>query len=284
MAAYRIEGITGRMAIHHITGDIHYLAIALPRNRTVLTIHDCATLDRLRGWRLRIFRAFWFTWPMRRAAVVTTISESSRAELRRHVGPLADGVRVVPDCVDPNLSPAPKNFHSEKPTCLQVGTGWNKNVERVAQALDGSGCRLKIVGELTEKQRSTLANLSLDWIELGRISDEDLREAYRCCDFLIFASLYEGFGLPILEAQATGRPVITSDRGAMLEVAGEGAIFVDPESAESIRSAVLRILSSAKERERLVMGGFVNVRRYSASAIAQRYSDIYGELVCRVSQ
>ena len=76
---------------------------------------------------------------------------------------------------------------------------------------------------------------------LGRLTDGELVEAYRRCDMVVFASLYEGFGLPILEAQAMGRPVITSNFRAMREAAGDGALLVDPYSVEAIRDAVLRI-------------------------------------------
>jgi len=152
-------------------------------------------------------------------------------------------------------------------------------VERVMEAVEGTGCRLEIVGELREEQRrghgltrikgrispggctdrtgqerSVLGDPSTRNAplkekateqtshgrvrELGRLTDAELVEAYRRCDMVVFASLYEGFGLPILEAQAMGRPVITSNFGAMREAAGDGALLVDPYSVESIRDAV----------------------------------------------
>jgi glycosyltransferase involved in cell wall biosynthesis len=95
---------------------------------------------------------------------------------------------------------------------------------------------------------------------------------------VVFASLYEGFGLPILEAQATGRPVITSNFGAMKEAAGEGALFVDPYSVESIRSAILRIKNEPQLREELVRKGRENVARFRPEAIARQYAEIYRSL------
>ena len=302
--------------VHHIVGDAHYLAFGLPPEKTVLTIHDCGTLNRLTGLKRAILKYFWFTGPMRRAAVVTTISQASKDELRKWVGPLADKVVVVPDCVFEDFAYDPKPFNEESPVVLQVGTKWNKNVERVMEAVAGTGCRLEVVGELKEEQRRGhgLARMDADRVraasptglegnaravgptalaagppneketeqegqsrfrELGRLTDEELVEAYRRCDMVVFASLYEGFGLPILEAQAMGRPVITSNFGAMREAAGDGALLVDPYSVESIRDAVLRVKNEPGLRAELVRKGLENAERFRPEAVAARYGELY---------
>lgn len=265
--------------LHHVVGDAHYLAFGLPGSQTVLTVHDCAALNRLSGWKREILRYFWFTGPMRRAAVVTTISQTTKDELLRWVSNLADKVVVIPNCVRSEFTPDPKAFSSEAPVVLQVGTGWNKNVERVAEALQGTPCQLEIVGELDATQRAAIIATSVSYRELGRLSDEDLVQAYRRCDLLIFASLYEGFGLPILEAQATGRPVITSNCSSMPEAAGEGALFVDPESVESIHQAVRRILDEPGLRGSLIERGFRNVAGFHPQAIAARYAAVYESMM-----
>jgi glycosyltransferase involved in cell wall biosynthesis len=247
---------------------------------------------------------------MRRAAVVMTISQTSKDELRKWVGPLADKVVVVPDCVFGEFSYDPKSFNQRSPLVLQIGTKWNKNVERVIEAVKGTGCRLEIVGELSEEQKASHGNfshgltritedlfragdtgpksspqqkqsnqpLSTTVKELGRLTDEELVQAYRRCDMVVFASLYEGFGLPILEAQATGRPVITSNFGAMKEAAGEGALLADPYSVEAIRGAVLRIKNEPALREELVRKGRENVNRFRPEAVAMKYAEIYRKL------
>jgi glycosyltransferase involved in cell wall biosynthesis len=115
--------------------------------------------------------------------------------------------------------------------------------------------------------------------ELGQISHDAVVEAYRRCDFVIFASLYEGFGLPILEAQATGRPVITSNRSSMPEVAGEGALFVDPESVVSIRSAVDSLLHDEGLRISLIEKGYQNVKRFHPNVIAAKYAAVYERIL-----
>ena len=293
--------------VHHIVGDSHYLAFGLPPEKTVLTIHDCGTLNRLSGLRRALLKYFWFTGPMRRAAVITTISQASKDELRKWVGPLADKVEVVPDCVFGDFVYDPKPFNEQCPVVLQVGTKWNKNVERVLEAVAGTGCRLEVVGELSNRQKEkaghgltrmtedlfqaggTGPKSSPQWTqghqpfltkvkELGRLTDEELVQAYQRCDMVVFASLYEGFGLPILEAQATGRPVITSNFGAMKEAAGEGALFVDPYSVEAIRDAVLHVKNEPALREELVRKGREYALRFRAEAIAMKYAEIYRNL------
>jgi glycosyltransferase involved in cell wall biosynthesis len=95
---------------------------------------------------------------------------------------------------------------------------------------------------------------------------------------VVFASLYEGFGLPILEAQAMGRPVITSNFGAMREAAGDGALLVDPYSVEAIRAAILRVKNEPGLREDLIAKGLRNAANFSADAVAMKYAQIYRNL------
>ena len=130
------------------------MAFGLPPEKTVLTIHDCGALNRLTGWKRALLKYFWFTGPMRRAAVVTTISQASKEELRKWVGALADKVVVVPDCVFEEFAYDPKPFDEECPVVLQVGTKWNKNVERVMEAVEGTGVRLEVVGKTSKDQKT----------------------------------------------------------------------------------------------------------------------------------
>lgn len=267
-----------RADVHHIVGDSHYLAFGLPPARTVLTIHDCAALNRLNGPSRALLKYFWFAGPMRRAAVVTAISQVSKDELRRWVGPLADKVAVVPDCVFDDFEYVPKRFDAKRPVVLQIGTKPNKNFERVAEAVATTGCQLQVVGDLEPAQRSLCAKLGLPYCALGVVSDEALTQAFRRCDMVVFASLYEGFGLPVLEGQATGRPVITSNLSSLPEVAGDGALLVDPFSVEEIRRAILRVAKEPELRTSLVEKGLDNVKRFRPHAIAARYAEIYRQV------
>ena len=100
-------------------------------------------------------------------------------------------------------------------------------------------------------------------------------DAYKRCDMLCFPSFYEGFGLPIIEAQAIGRPVITSNFGAMKEVAGDGALLVCPDNIDEIQQAIEQIIIDEELRKKLVEKGLNNVERYKAENVVERYVEVY---------
>lgn len=102
-----------------------------------------------------------------------------------------------------------------------------------------------------------------------------MQRAYAASDLLLFASTLEGFGMPILEAQTVGRPVVTSNLSSMPWVAGDAAVLVDPYSVESIRQGVRQVIGDRALRERLIQKGFENVRRFDAEYVAQEYVRIY---------
>jgi glycosyltransferase involved in cell wall biosynthesis len=265
--------------INHITGDVHYLALALEGRRTLLTIHDCVSLDRLRGLKRAIFRWLWYVLPVRHVAMVSVVSESARRELLRHTNCDASKVRTIHNCVGEEFVPVPKTFNESEPLLLQVGTGATKNIERVIPALAGLRCRLKIVGKLTAEQLRLVKDCNIRYTSLPQATDAELLQSYRECDLVLFASTYEGFGLPIVEANATGRPVVTSHLLSMPEVAGEAACLVDPFDCASIRSSVLRIMRDAGYRSSLIEAGFENVKRFTPKRIAAQYAALYEEIM-----
>jgi len=110
------------------------------------------------------------------------------------------------------------------------------------------------------------------------IHDDEIVREYLNADMLVFVSTYEGFGLPILEGQAAGRPVITSCLSPMKEVAGGGACLVDPYSIVDIREGVLRVIHDSQYRAMLIQAGFDNVRAYSPKNVARQYSSLYEAL------
>ncbi|HTL54118.1 MAG TPA: glycosyltransferase family 1 protein [Candidatus Limnocylindrales bacterium] len=283
------RGIAGRLAnlldaarstatVNHIVGDVHYLALAVPGARTLLTIHDCISLERLRGLKRKLFSWFWFILPVRRAAMVSVVSESARKELLRHVWCDPRKVRVIRNCVGSEFTPFAKPFNKYNPTFLQVGTRPNKNLSRVIAALHGLRCHLKIIGPLNQEHRRCLADYCIEHSNLPHATPAELLQAYREADVVVFVSTYEGFGLPILEGQATGRPVITSTIFSMPEVAGPAACFVDPFEISSIRSGIKRLLTDAEYRRMLVAAGFQNVNRFAPEIIAPEYAAVYEQI------
>ncbi|NOR80232.1 MAG: glycosyltransferase [Methyloprofundus sp.] len=264
--------------INHITGDVHFLSFLMQRSRTVLTIHDCVTLERLSGLRYWVYFFFWYWLPVRRSAVVTVISQSTKKELDKHLNTSRLSIEIIPNCVSTEFQPSAKPFNTHCPNILQIGTSENKNLLRITKALAGIPCTLVIVGELSENQRNSLQNNKINFINHIGIDREQLVKLYQQSDIVMFASLYEGFGLPILEANAIGRPVITSNIYSMPGVAGNAACYVNPYQVKEINTAVKRIINDSAYRTLLIENGFQNVENYRPEVIAEKYAQLYRKL------
>jgi len=274
-----------RGQVNHVTGEVHFLVLGLPSDRTILTVHDCGNLHRLKGWRLFVLRVLWFTWPLRRVRLVTTISEATRRELIDMAGISPDRVRLVYNCVSPDFRPVPKEFNQDCPRILLLGTAPNKNLERMAEALAGINSSVELIGRPSPDQTAVFAKHNVGLIVRGGVSNEQIVEAYQRCDLLLFASTYEGFGLPIIEAQAVGRPVVTSNCSSMAEVAADSACLVDPFDVSSIRAGVQRVIGDPVFRAELVRRGFENQSRFSAAEVAAQYAALYREVAgARINQ
>lgn len=260
----------------HITGDLNFLALALPGERLVITFHDLRSLQRLVGWRRGVFRKLWVEWPARRAARIAVVSAHSRDELLREC-PRLDPLKVVVihNCLTEEPDPNPAPFPSGRPRVLLVGTRPHKNLRRILSALGPMEVEVTVVGPLPETDRTLAESLGLRLQTMAAINDAAMRDQYRRADLVLFVPTYEGFGLPILEAQAMGRPLVTSDRLPMSEVAGEGACLADPESVDQIRTQAQRLISDAAYRQQVVDAGYRNLGRFSPEVAAAGYAALY---------
>jgi glycosyltransferase involved in cell wall biosynthesis len=266
--------------VNHITGDAYYLALGLRSRRTVLTIHDCVSLRRLTGWRKWVIHWLWYRLPTWRAGVITVISEEAKRELLSYVHIPEERIRTIPNCVGDEFQPAPRPEWPERPLLLHIGSTPNKNLTRVSQAIRALPVRLRIVGNPEDCELRLLEECGIDYSLASNITDQQMVEEYRSCDAVVLASTYEGFGLPIVEAQAIGRPILTSDLPPMSDIAGDTACLVNPYNVESIRCGVVRLLQNSAYREALVERGFLNVKKYRAENVAGQYASLYEEL-CR---
>jgi len=261
--------------INHVLGDVHFLTLLLDPRRTILTIHDCVALERLAGLKRWVYWLFWCWLAEKRCSAIVVVSTATRDQVLAHLRCDPAKVRLIYNHLSSEFQPTPQRLPVPKPRLLHMGTTPNKNLERHVAALRGLDCELVVIGVLTPAQRDLLDASGLAVKSLVDLSREEILEQYRRCDVLLFASTYEGFGLPIVEAQATGRPVVTSRLWSMPEVAGEGACLVDPYDVASIRAGIDRILGDAAYREHLVTKGFENVRRFDLATIAAQYAALY---------
>ena len=265
--------------VNHVTGDTNFTALLLDGRRTVLTNHDCGYLNRGHGLRRLLLKKIWLDWPVRRVAAVTTVSSHARDEIVRFTGCDPARVHVIPNAASPEFTPAPLEFNDRRPRILHLGTAPNKNLPRLIEALAGWSCVLVIVGRIGGDAIRELNDAKIDFENYVDLSTPALVEQYRACDIVSFVSLYEGFGVPIVEAQAVGRPLVTSNRSPMDEVAGPRACLVDPTDVRAIRSAMERIAADAAYRRTLVDAGFENVKRFSSQTIADKYFGVYQQVL-----
>ena len=208
--------------VNHIVGDIQYVAMGLTGNRTVLRFSTRTSnrLYALRGLRRLLLKWVYFSLPLRRCRFVTVISESTRTQLVTLFPFVAHKTIMVPCCLPDGFQPVSRRLNVECPRVLQVGTGSHKNLERAAYALVGMNCIFHVVGRLNREQHTLLTRLNIRLENTWDLTDRDILKAYERADIVLFVSLSEGFGMPVIEANAIGRPVITSNISPMKDVAG----------------------------------------------------------------
>jgi glycosyltransferase involved in cell wall biosynthesis len=277
-AAYRGRR---RRAVNHVTGDVHILTFGLPPASTILTIHDCGVLHRRMGLRLKFLRWLWFSLPAKRSRIIVADSLATRDDLAAMVGVPKTKVRVIPACVSEEFTMQPiagTDGNIARWRILMLGTAPNKNLERMADSLSGFPCTVELVGNPSVAQAAAFRRNEVELIVLGDLGNAEIIAAYGRCDMVLFASTHEGFGLPILEAQAVGRPVVTANCSSMPEVAADAACLVNPFDPKSIRDGVERVIGDVKYREHLIAMGFRNIERFRPEQIARQYAALYREI------
>jgi glycosyltransferase involved in cell wall biosynthesis len=266
------------LALRRLRPDLVHFQYVLPpalRAPGVVTVHDLSferdptvmgQLDRL------TFRAL-VPRSVRRAARVLTVSERSKRDLVDLYGTDPEKVVVTPNGVDPVFSPGPNGGSGGY--LLYVGAiQARKDPLGALAAADAAGLRLVVVGP--EREPALARELERGGAELrGYLDTPQLADAYREAAALVLPSRYEGFGLPVLEAMASGTPVVCSEDGALREVAGDAAVYA---TRAGLADAVKRALA---ERPRLAAAGLERARRYTWAETARRTLDVYREVLGR---
>ena len=273
----------------HSLGYVSPLAARCPQ---VVTVHDVNYLGH-KGRRTAIGRRafqFFVEQTVKRADRVITVSEFSRCEIVKHMSVSPDKVTVVHSAgreaanglVDES-TPSEVVRDVSRPYILAFSSlSAHKNIPRLISAFSRISSSvphsLILVGHLPEKSsvRTEIETAGDDRIHFtGYLPNSDVDALMRGASLFAFPSLYEGFGLPILDAQHAGVPVACSSAGALPEVAGKGAVFFDPLSVDDIANALKRCLLDMDLRLSLVAQGYENARQFSWDRTARETLDVY---------
>jgi glycosyltransferase involved in cell wall biosynthesis len=269
-AAFRREA-----DVNHITGEVHFLNLLMKKENVILTVLDCGVMPRKKGLARKIVKWLYLTAPVNRSKYVTAISEVTKQEIIGYTNCNPDKIHVIPVAIDPLYIPFPKAFNKNKPCILHIGTGFNKNLLRLIESIEGINCRLSIIGKLSDEHLKALKENNIEYENEYNISNERLFEKYKECDIVAFVSTFEGFGMPIVEGNAVERAVVTSNVSSMPEVAADAACLVDPYDVRSIKGGILKVIEDDIYREKLISNGKLNRLRFDADAVAAMYHDLY---------
>jgi glycosyltransferase involved in cell wall biosynthesis len=266
----------------------------------VVTIHDCIHLmfpQYLPNRMALLYARFFMWWATRRARRVLTVSEASKRDILRFCRIPAEKVTVIPNAIDDRFRVAPpddeverirERFQLHEPFVLYVGNVKpHKNLERLIQAvhhLHENGydqLKLLVIGSdiskyATLRRAIHTYNLHRYVRFLGFVPDRTLNILYRLTSVFAFPSLYEGFGLPPLEAMACGAPVVTSNTSSLPEVVGDAAVLVDPTDARAIAEGLAHVLADPNLRADLRRRGVAHAQSFSWAEGAKAVRRIYG--------
>lgn len=293
--ALRREGVTLFHAPHYVLPPL----VSCP---SVVTIHDCIHLmfpQYLPNRFALTYARTFLSLAARRATRVITVSESSKRDILRFVDTAPDKIDVIYNAYDERFGEEPREedvvrvrerYQLQDEFVLYAGNVKpHKNVERLIDAfhlvrqrgLDH--LKLVVIGDEVSHYASLRRavhryNLHRYVRFLGYMPEDTLAIMYRLAGVFVFPSLYEGFGLPPLEAMASGTPVVVSNVSSLPEVAGDAAILVNPLDPSDIADGIVRVLTNDDLRRDLRRKGVERARQFSWEASARRVREIYAQV------
>lgn len=281
----------------------HYVLPPLVHCRSVVTIHDCIHLMFPQYLPNRAALAYARTsmaLAARRATRVLTVSETSKSDIMKFFGTDPSKIDVIYNAYDERFGIEPveedvvrvrERYQLHDEFVLYAGNVKpHKNLERLIDAFQIVRSRgldhlkLVMIGDDISKYaalRRAVHRYQLhNYVRfLGYLPEQTLAVMYRLAGVFVFPSLYEGFGLPPLEAMASGTPVVTSNVSSLPEVAGDAAQLVDPHDPEAIADGIYRVLTDVDLRRDLRRRGLARARQFSWGASVRRVREIYGQVV-----
>lgn len=292
--------------IHYPYFEPFFLTLPLfSKNKTVVTIHDLTPLvfpdhfkSGLKGnlrWRIQKLA-------LKNASAIITDSESSKKDIIKYVDVDSAKVKVVYLAAGSGFKKLEagswkqeikEKYNLPDYFALYVGDAtWNKNLPRLIESTIKANVPLVMVGkaladEVVDSQNPwnsdlvkahRLAAENKNILRLGFVSNQDLIRLYNLATVFIMPSIYEGFGLPALEAMSCGCPVITSKGGSLKEVVGEAGKFVDPNDANSIAMGIGEVFNNTELQKVLSQKGLVQAKKFAWKKTVEQTMEIYNSV------
>lgn len=244
----------------------------------IVTIHDLSFMENPKWFSKKYAFIYKILTPIsaNNSRLVLTVSNHSKIVISNKLKINNSKIEVIYNAVNTTL--LKESIIKKKRYVLAVGTlDPRKNIERLINAFikwNNNDYKLIIIGGNQKQFNKTNYSINKNIKILGYVSENDLSEFYQSAEMFIYPSLYEGFGIPPLEAMIHGIPVIASSTTSLPEVCGEAAFYINPYSEESIINA-FKILSKNKNlQNELILKGFVNLKRFSWEKSAQKVIEI----------
>lgn len=267
--------------VNHITGDIHYGILGLIGRKSVLTIHDDYAIS-LARWGIMDKVYKWLLWVWLPVCLASAVVCISPATLRRFEKLYkSKKYRLITHHTIPSIiTESNKPFCKDCPRLLQIGTEVNKNLETTLEVVKRLRCKLIVLKPMHPEQKEKAVRYGIDFENRFDLPYKEVVAEYQKCDIVLFPSLMEGLGMPIYEAQAAGKPVITTNKEPMNWVAGEGALLLEnPLDEEEYYNAIQKIINDDEYRETLNERGKENAKRFSLKNAVENYMSLYNSII-----
>tara|TARA_R100000306_G_scaffold12158_9_gene14320 strand:+ start:13841 stop:14851 length:1011 start_codon:yes stop_codon:yes gene_type:complete len=277
-----LDSLFAKKYVVHITGGCNYMVMAFPFKKRILTIHDLYHYRRFKGIKGAIYNLFYYKFPISFSHKIVAVSENTKNELLQNFKNIEKKVVVIENpLVIPKekISKRERNL-SENQTMhiLQIGDKPLKNYERLIEATKDLNGFYHFVHSQTKTihlliKQHGIENRSEIYSDLN---DGQLYQLYNKADVLFFASEAEGFGLPLIEAQVFGVPVVTSNIEPFKSI-GRGALFVNPYSVTEIKKAFSKLYDSEFVKNK-ISEDKENSKRFALKEITTKYDQLYAQL------
>ena len=252
----------------------------------ICVVHDIAyeRFPQTFDWKFRLFYKFLIPKILKNSRKIMTVSKFSRNEISQLYGIQSDRIDIVYNSVNTTFKNI-RTENKEKYILAVSSLHYQKNFHSLIEAFDGLGdenIKLFLVGEINKN----FTNLNLlekiknntNIIFIGRVSDEELTRLYSNAICFVFPSFYEGFGIPPLEAQSCGCPVVCSNAASLPEIYGDSVVYFNPYNVEDMRGKIQMVLNDENLQNELRAKGFENIKRFSWEESAQKIINLVNKL------